>query len=118
MNGDTLYPRFRNPLLGAPERTLPKHVAIVGAGTIGPDVGYYLKSSLPDSTLTLIDVREEALASIRDRFASYAQKGVARRQDEAKRRRLACSRTSSPRPTTTLSRAPTWSSRRPPRTSR
>jgi enoyl-CoA hydratase/3-hydroxyacyl-CoA dehydrogenase len=80
MNGDTLYPRFRNPLLGAPTRALPKHVAIVGAGTIGPDLGYYLKSSLLDSTLTLIDVREEALASVRDRFASYAQKGVARKK--------------------------------------
>ena len=82
MNGDTLYPRFRNPLLGAPKRPLPKHVAIVGAGTIGPDVGYYLKSSLPDSTLTLIDVREEALASIRDRFASYAAEGCRPQEDD------------------------------------
>jgi enoyl-CoA hydratase/3-hydroxyacyl-CoA dehydrogenase len=36
-----------NPLLQTPARPLPKHVAIIGAGTIGPDIGYYLKSALP-----------------------------------------------------------------------
>ncbi len=28
-------------------RPLPRHVAIIGAGAIGPDIGYYLKSALP-----------------------------------------------------------------------
>lgn len=36
-------------------------MAIVGAGTIGPDIGYYLKSALPDARLYLVDVIEEPL---------------------------------------------------------
>ena len=34
-----------NPLLATPARALPRAVAIIGAGTIGPDIGYYLKSA-------------------------------------------------------------------------
>lgn len=75
---DNLYPGFRNPLLGSPRHDLPKHVAIVGAGTIGPDIGYYFKTAIPGLTLTLIDVRPEALEGVRTRFQGYAQKGVAR----------------------------------------
>lgn len=73
-----LYPGFRNPLLGSPRTDLPKHVAIVGAGTIGPDIGYYFKTALPGITLTLIDISEEALAGVRGRFEGYAQKGIKR----------------------------------------
>ena len=47
-----LYPGFRNPLLGSPRTELPKHVAIVGAGTIGPDIGYYFKTAIPGLTLS------------------------------------------------------------------
>jgi len=36
----------RNPLLQAPERPMPARVAVIGAGTIGPDIGYYLTFSL------------------------------------------------------------------------
>jgi enoyl-CoA hydratase / 3-hydroxyacyl-CoA dehydrogenase len=77
---DKLYPGFKNPLLGAARHDLPKHVAMVGAGTIGPDIGYYFKQAIPGLTLTLIDVREEALEASRKRFESYAQKAVARKK--------------------------------------
>ena len=50
--------RFANPLLHAPQRPLPRHVAIIGAGSIGPDIGYYLKSALPGLALTLVDVAQ------------------------------------------------------------
>ena len=54
---------FNNPLLHRPRRALPKTVAIVGAGTIGPDIGYYLKSAIPDLTLYLLDVAQAPLES-------------------------------------------------------
>jgi len=53
-------------------------VAIVGAGTIGPDIGYYLKSALPDLTLFLVDVVPEALERAVERIAAYSRKGLAR----------------------------------------
>ena len=31
--------RYANPLLATPTRPLPRAVAIIGAGTIGPDIG-------------------------------------------------------------------------------
>ena len=68
----------RNPLLQPPTRALPRHVAIIGAGSIGPDIGYYLKSALPDLQLTLIDISQSALDAARTRFASYAAKAVAK----------------------------------------
>ncbi len=71
-----LYPMFQNPLLAASPRAYPSHVAIVGAGTIGPDIGYYLKAALPDITLTLVDVAEEPLQASLARYKSYADKGV------------------------------------------
>ena len=67
-----------NPLLIEPSRPLPKKVGIVGAGTIGPDIGYYLKTSLPGLELVLIDINEKALESAVGRYAKYAAKGVAR----------------------------------------
>ena len=53
---------FNNPLLQRPSRALPKCVVVVGAGTIGPDIGYYLKSAIPDLTLyLLVDIAQAAL---------------------------------------------------------
>ena len=52
---------FANPLLARPPRPAPRHVAVVGAGTIGPDIAYYLKSALPGLKLTLIDIRQAAI---------------------------------------------------------
>lgn len=70
--------RTANPLLHTPERTLPRHIAIIGAGTIGPDIGYYLKSALPQIRLTLIDVSQDALDRALQRCHDYAKKAVAR----------------------------------------
>ncbi len=67
-----------NPLLRTPGRALPKHVAIIGAGTIGPDIGYYLKSALPQIRLTLVDVAQSALDRALQRCRDYAAKAVAR----------------------------------------
>jgi len=66
------------PLLQTPARSLPKHVAIIGAGTIGPDIGYYLKNALPQIRLTLVDVAQAALDKALQRCRDYARKAVAR----------------------------------------
>jgi enoyl-CoA hydratase/3-hydroxyacyl-CoA dehydrogenase len=69
-----------NPLVTAPSRPLPRSVAIIGAGTIGPDIGYYLKSSIPNLTLYLVDVVQQALDGAMERIAATARKGVAKRK--------------------------------------
>jgi enoyl-CoA hydratase / 3-hydroxyacyl-CoA dehydrogenase len=69
---------YANPLLHKPSRGLPKRLAIVGAGTIGPDIGYYFKTAIPDLTLHLVDVAQAPLDRALQRFASYARKGVER----------------------------------------
>jgi enoyl-CoA hydratase/3-hydroxyacyl-CoA dehydrogenase len=73
-----LNARYANPLLSAPSRPLPRHVAVVGAGAIGPDIGYYLKSALPGIALTLVDIAQPALDAALKRFGDYARKAVAR----------------------------------------
>ena len=67
-----------NPLMCPPSRDLPRHVAIIGAGTIGPDIGYYLKSALPEIRLTLVDVAQPAIDKALQRCRDYASKAVAR----------------------------------------
>jgi enoyl-CoA hydratase / 3-hydroxyacyl-CoA dehydrogenase len=69
---------FNNPLIGHPGKPLPEHVGVIGAGTIGPDIAYYLKSAIPGLSLVLIDVVEDQLEKARERIAAYAEKGVAR----------------------------------------
>jgi len=81
-----LSPRYANPLLAAPTRPLPRHVAILGAGSIGPDIGYYLKSALPGLALTLVDIAQPSIDAALGRFKGYASKAVERgkmRADEA-----------------------------------
>jgi len=73
-----LYPSVFNPLLLKPQRSLPKEMAVIGAGTIGPDIGYYLKSALPDTTLHLVDIAEKALKQAEERLNGYANKAVER----------------------------------------
>jgi enoyl-CoA hydratase/3-hydroxyacyl-CoA dehydrogenase len=63
-----------------PHRALPASAAIIGAGTIGPDIGYYLKSALPGMTLTLVDIDDKPLKSAEKRLAAYASKAVARKK--------------------------------------
>ncbi len=67
-----------NPLLAESLRPLPTRVAVIGAGTIGPDIAYYLKSAIADLTLYLVDVEQEPLDRAMDRIAAYAQKGLRR----------------------------------------
>ena len=71
-------PQYNNPVLiqGAPE--MPRSIGIIGAGTIGPDIGYYLKSAIPGLNLVLIDISRDALDRALDRIHAYADKGVAR----------------------------------------
>ena len=57
---------------------MPARIALIGAGTIGPDIGYYLKSALPSLELVLVDVAQAALDKALARFDSYAKKAVAR----------------------------------------
>lgn len=68
----------RNPLLQTPARPLPKRIALIGAGTIGPDIGYYLKSALPELDLVLVDVAQGAVDRAVARFGEYAAKARAR----------------------------------------
>lgn len=70
--------RFANPLLSTPARPLPRAVAVIGAGTIGPDIGYYLKSALPGLKLYLVDVSQKAVDSALQRFQEYSKKAVAK----------------------------------------
>ena len=71
---------MQNPLLRKSSRPLPRSVVVVGAGTIGPDIGYYLKSALPDLKLYLLDISQAALDRAMQRFIDYAEKAVARRK--------------------------------------
>jgi enoyl-CoA hydratase/3-hydroxyacyl-CoA dehydrogenase len=74
---------LQNPLLRRSSRPLPRRVAVVGAGTIGPDIGYYLKSALPDLKLYLLDISQAALDRAMQRFTEYTEKAVARRKMSA-----------------------------------
>ncbi len=71
-------PRRANPLLQRDTRPPPRHVGIVGAGTIGPDIGYYLKTAVPGLRVTLLDVRAAAVDAALARLRGYADKAVAR----------------------------------------
>jgi enoyl-CoA hydratase/3-hydroxyacyl-CoA dehydrogenase len=71
-----LYQTALNPLLIEPSRPLPDEIAIIGAGTIGPDIGYYLKSAMPSSKLYLVDVVEKPLQLAEQRIAEYTDKAV------------------------------------------
>jgi enoyl-CoA hydratase / 3-hydroxyacyl-CoA dehydrogenase len=67
-----------NPLIVQPVRPLPGRVAVIGAGTIGPDIGYYLKGAIADLELVLIDLSQDALDRASARIRSYADKGLAK----------------------------------------
>jgi len=71
-----LYQTALNPLLIEPSRSLPEEIAVIGAGTIGPDIGYYLKSAMPDSKLYLVDVVEKPLELAQQRIAGYTDKAI------------------------------------------
>ena len=71
-----LYASAHNPLLIQPTRPLPDEVAVIGAGTIGPDIGYYLKSAMPECKLVLVDIAQKALKQAEQRIIGYTQKAV------------------------------------------
>jgi len=75
-----LYPNYYNPLIAKPEKPMPKVVAMVGAGTIGPDIGYYLKSSMPDIRLYVVDIVEKPLENARKRIEGYVQKAIEKKK--------------------------------------
>ncbi len=75
-----MTPQYNNPAMiqGAPE--MPRRIGIIGAGAIGPDIGYYLKSAIPGLNLALIDISRDALDRAVGRIHAYADKGAARRK--------------------------------------
>jgi enoyl-CoA hydratase/3-hydroxyacyl-CoA dehydrogenase len=75
-----LYRTAFNPLLLRPGRALPAEVAVIGAGTIGPDIGYYLKSAMPSSRLFLVDIVEAPLKRAEQRIAEYTAKAVEKKK--------------------------------------
>ena len=75
-----LYPSYFNPYLVQSDRPIPDEMAVIGAGHIGPDIAYYLRTGAPDKKLYLVDVAEEPLKKAEKRFHSYAQKGLDRRK--------------------------------------
>jgi enoyl-CoA hydratase/3-hydroxyacyl-CoA dehydrogenase len=82
-----LYATSFNPLLIKPDRPFPKEVALIGAGTIGPDIAYYIKSAIPGIKLYLVDVVEEPLKLAEKRLSAYAKKAVDKKkmkEDKAK----------------------------------
>jgi enoyl-CoA hydratase/3-hydroxyacyl-CoA dehydrogenase len=80
---------YANPLLYKSSRGLPKTIAVIGAGTIGPDIGYYLKAAIPDLTLHLVDVAQPQLDRAVQRFHDYARKATERgKMSEAQARRV------------------------------
>ncbi len=76
MSSLELYPTHLNPLLYKPGRPLPQKAAVIGAGNIGPDIGYYLKSSMPENRLVLVDIVEEQLKKAEERINGYLQKAL------------------------------------------
>ena len=71
-----LYPSYQNPYLIDADRPMPDEMAVVGAGHIGPDIAYFLRTGLPDKKLYLVDVMEEPLKKAEERYKTYAAKGI------------------------------------------
>ncbi|MGD8962952.1 MAG: 3-hydroxyacyl-CoA dehydrogenase/enoyl-CoA hydratase family protein [Desulfobacterales bacterium] len=80
-----LYRSALNPLLIEPTRPLPTEIAVIGAGTIGPDIGYYLKSAMPDSKLYLVDVIEKPLKQAEQRIVGYTEKAIEKKKMKPER---------------------------------
>lgn len=86
---DKLYPKYYNPLLLTPNRPLPKEAAIIGSGTIGPDIGYYLKSAISGLKLYIVDVAEAPLVSAEKRIEAYVEKAIKKKKmDETTARQV------------------------------
>jgi enoyl-CoA hydratase / 3-hydroxyacyl-CoA dehydrogenase len=79
MTVKNLYPSFQNPYLIRSTRPIPKEMAVVGSGTIGPDIAYSFRTAFPQMKLYLVDVVDEPLKKAQARFEGYAKKGVERK---------------------------------------
>jgi len=79
MTVKNLYPSFQNPYLIRPTRPIPEEMAVIGSGTIGPDIAYFFRTAFPEKKLYLVDVIEEPLKKAQARFEGYAKKGVERK---------------------------------------
>jgi len=77
---NSLYPSFYNPFLIRPTRPIPEEMAVIGAGNIGPDIAYSLRTGLPEKKLYLVDVVEEPLKRAKERLEGYARKGVEKKK--------------------------------------
>jgi enoyl-CoA hydratase/3-hydroxyacyl-CoA dehydrogenase len=80
MTKSDLYPSFYNPFLIRPTRPIPEEMAVIGSGTIGPDIAYFFRTAFPQKKLYLVDVIEEPLKKAEQRFEGYARKGVERKK--------------------------------------
>ncbi len=80
-----LYRSALNPLLIKPASPLPTEIAVIGAGTIGPDIGYYLKSAMPDSKLYLVDVIDKPLQQAEQRIIGYTEKAIEKKKMKPER---------------------------------
>lgn len=74
-----------NPALIRSPRAFPRSVGVIGAGTIGPDIAYYLASEIPGLKLLLVDIAPAALARAQERVYGYVEKGVQRKKISAER---------------------------------
>ena len=56
-------------------------IGVIGSGSIGPDLAYGFLSAVAargDSTVHLVDIKQEALNAGVERIRGYVQKGVSR----------------------------------------
>jgi enoyl-CoA hydratase/3-hydroxyacyl-CoA dehydrogenase len=65
-----------NPFLIDPEAGFPGTIAVIGAGTIGPDIAYFFKHTRPDIELVLVDIDPDALVSAEEQIAGLVDKGL------------------------------------------
>jgi 3-hydroxyacyl-CoA dehydrogenase/enoyl-CoA hydratase/carnithine racemase len=80
MKKSDLYPSFNNPYLIRSTRPIPEEMSVIGAGNIGPDIAYALRTGFPEKKLYLVDVVEEPLEKAKQRFEGYAKKGVEKKK--------------------------------------
>jgi len=70
------YNSAANPLVLKPSKPLPRETAVIGAGTTGVDIGYYLKSSLADMRLILVDADGQTLKGAEKQFTDYVKNSI------------------------------------------
>lgn len=65
-----------NPFLVDPADGLPSRIAVIGAGTIGPDIAYFFKHTRPTVDIVVVDIVEEALKSAEAHIEGLVEKGL------------------------------------------